>query len=103
MNPPYEQAKTYKIIAPASSNDDKDLVLVDKIFDNRNLSIHGKLVGLFLSCCAHNQKSLLSLNTIARNCKISKPTAIEAVRELKSQGFLEEVGHRLEGKVIKNA
>ena len=102
MNLPYGQAKTYIIIAPASSNDDKDLVLVDKIFDSRNLSTHGKLVGRFLTGCIHNQDAWPSLNTITKRCRIDKSVAIEATRELKSQGFLEEIGHRLEGSVIKN-
>jgi hypothetical protein len=102
MNPPRKQAITYKIIAPASSNSYQGLILVDRIFDNRNLSMHGKLVGLYLACCAHNQGTWPSLNAIANRCKIRKSAAIEAVRELKSRGFLEEVGHRPGRKVIKD-
>ena len=103
LNPLRERAKTYKFILPASSDDDQDLILVDKLFDNRNLSMHGKLVGLFLTGCIHNQEIWPSLNMIARRCRIGKLEAIKAIRELKSQGFLEELRYRLDGKVIKNA
>jgi hypothetical protein len=102
-NPLRERAITYKLIVPASSNEDQDLILVDNIFDNRNLSMHGKFVGLFLAGCAHNQDAWLSLNTIVKRCRITKSTTIKAIRELKSQGFLEELRYRLDGKVIKNA
>jgi DNA-binding MarR family transcriptional regulator len=102
MNPPREQAITYKIIAPASSNSYQGLILVDKIFDSRNLSKHGKLGGLYLACCAHNQEIGPSLSAIAKRCKIGKSAAIEDIRKLKSQGFLEEVRHRPGRKVIKD-
>ena len=98
-----ERAKTYKFILPASSADDQDLILVDKLFDNRNLSMRGKLVGLFLTGCIHNQEIWPSLNMVARKCRIGKLAAIKAIRELKSQGFLEELRYRLDGRVIINA
>lgn len=102
MNPLRGRAIAYKIITPVSSNDDQDLILVDKIFDSRNLSKHGKLVGLYLACCAHDQEIGPSLSAIAKRCKIGKSAAVEAIRELKSQGFLEEVGHYPGRKVIKD-
>jgi hypothetical protein len=97
-----DRVKTFKLIVPPS-NYDQDLILVDKLFDNRNLSMHGKLVGLFLAGCAHNHVIRPSLSTIAQMCKIGKFTAIKAIRELRGQGFLEELRYRLDGQVMKNA
>jgi hypothetical protein len=58
------------------------------LFDS-SLSEHAIIVRLFLARCANkNQEAWPSLNTIARRCKISKPTAIKAVRELESQGWI---------------
>jgi hypothetical protein len=54
-----------------------------------SLSEHAIVVRFFLARCANkNQEAWPSLKTIARNCKISKPTAIKAVRELESQGWI---------------
>ena len=54
-----------------------------------SLSEHAIVVRLFLARCANkNQEAWPSLKTIARNCRISKPTAIKAVRELESQGWI---------------
>ena len=62
------------------------------LFDS-SLSEHAIIVRLFLARCANkNQEAWPSLNTIARRCKISKPTAIKAVRELESQGWIRRTG-----------
>jgi hypothetical protein len=53
------------------------------------LSEHAIIVRLYLARCANkNHEAWPSLNTIARMCKISKPTVIKAVRELESQGWI---------------
>ena len=85
-----------------SSNEEQDLILVDNIFGNRNLSMHAKLVGLFLIGCARNQEAWPSLNTIANRCRTCNSKTIKAIQELKSQGFLVELGYRLDGEVIDN-
>ncbi len=81
------------------SDHEERQVLIDKrkrgwfwdyndLFDS-SLSEHAIIVSLFLARCANkNQEAWPSLNTIARRCKISKPTAIKAVRELESQGWI---------------
>jgi DNA-binding Lrp family transcriptional regulator len=81
------------------SDHEERQVLIDKrkrgwfwdyndLFDS-SLSEHAIIVRLFLARCANkNQEAWPSLNTIARRCKISKPTAIKAVRELESQGWI---------------
>jgi DNA-binding MarR family transcriptional regulator len=57
-----------------------------------SLSEHAIVVRLYLARCANkNQEAWPSLNTISRNCKISKPTAIKAVRELESQGWVRRI------------
>jgi hypothetical protein len=101
-NPLRERAKTFKFIVPAS-NYDQDLILVDKLFDNRNLSMHAKVVGLYLAFCSHNHETWLLINAIAMKCKIGKSATYLAIQELKSQGFLNELGYRLDGEVSYNA
>jgi hypothetical protein len=98
-----ERAKTYKFILPAPSDDDQDLILVDRFFANRSLSVHAKVVGIYFAFCAHNHESWPFINAIAVKCKISKHAAYFAIQELKSQGFLNELGYRLDGEVLSNA
>jgi hypothetical protein len=98
-NLPLERQNTM----PKSSNEEQSLILVDKIFGNRSLSMHAKLVGLFLIGCYCNRQAWPSLNTIALRCKIGKFTALKAFRALKSQGLLEDLGYRLDSEVINNA
>ena len=60
-----------------------------------SLSEHAIVVRLYLARCANkNQEAWPSLNTITRNCKISKPTVIKAIRELESQGWIRRVVHK---------
>jgi hypothetical protein len=47
------------------------------------------LVRFYLARCANQEREAWpSLNTIAKRCKISKPTAIKALRELEDQGWI---------------
>ncbi|MFZ5590661.1 MAG: helix-turn-helix domain-containing protein [Bacillota bacterium] len=57
-----------------------------------NLSANAMLVRLYLARCANGDRQAWpSLNTIARNCKISKPTVIKALRELEEKGWLKKI------------
>ena len=103
-NPLRERAKTFKFIVPASNYDhDQDLILIDNLFANRSLSVHAKVVGLYLAFCSHNHETWPFINAIAMKCKISKSATYLAIQELKSQGFLNELGYRLDGEVSYNA
>jgi len=79
------------------------LILIDKIFSNGNLSMHAKLVGLYLAGCAHDQDAWPSLNTIAKRCRIGNSKTVKIIKNLKSQGLLEELGYPLGGEVADNA
>ncbi|WP_165859230.1 helix-turn-helix domain-containing protein [Desulfofundulus salinus] len=57
-----------------------------------DLSANAMLVRLYLARCANGDRHAWpSLNTIARNCKISKPTVIKALKELEEKGWLEKI------------
>jgi hypothetical protein len=83
----------------------KDAALVDKrrknwfwdfndVFDS-TLSQHAMLVRFYLARCANQEREAWpSLNTIAKRCKISKPTAIKALRELEDQGWIRKTVRR---------
>lgn len=56
------------------------------------LSANAMLVRLYLARCANGDRQAWpSLNTIARHCKISKPTVIKAVKELQEKGWLDKI------------
>lgn len=57
-----------------------------------DLSANAMLVRLYLARCANGDRQAWpSLNTIARNCRISKPTVIKALKQLEEKGWLEKV------------
>jgi hypothetical protein len=103
INPFHELARIFKVMAPFSFNEDQDLIMVDQLFANRNLSVHAKVVGLYLAFCSHNHETWPFINAIAMQCKISKSATYLAIQELKSQGFLNGLGYRLDGEVSYNA
>lgn len=60
----------------------------DKVFGS-NLSAYAMLVRLYLAKCADKDgKACPSLNTIAKNCNISRPTVIKAIQELEAKGWI---------------
>lgn len=60
-----------------------------------NLSANAMLVRLYLARCANgDRQSWPSLNTIARHCKISKPTVIKVIKELQEKGWLSRIVRR---------
>lgn len=57
-----------------------------------DLSANAMLVRLYLARCSNGDRQAWpSLNTIARHCKISKPTVIKAVKELQEKGWLNKI------------
>lgn len=66
------------------------------VFDS-DLSAYAKLVRLYLARCANkNRQAWPSLNTIAKNCGISRPTAKRAVSELVEKGWIKKYVRRRE-------
>jgi hypothetical protein len=94
------RSKKFKFVTPV---EDHGLIVVDSLFANRNLSVHAKVVGLYLAFCSHNHETWPFINAIAMQCKISKSATYLAIQELKSQGFLNGLGYRLDGEVSYNA
>ena len=84
---------------PRMTQNNEDNALIDNrrknwfwdynnIFDS-SLSEHAMLVRLYLARCANQERQAWpSLNTITKQCKISKNTAIKALRELEEQGWI---------------
>jgi DNA-binding MarR family transcriptional regulator len=66
----------------------------NEIFES-DLSSSAILVRLYLARCANGDRQAWpSLNTIARHCRISKPTVIKALRELEEKGWLDKIIRR---------
>jgi DNA-binding MarR family transcriptional regulator len=61
----------------------------NSIFDDRALSPYAMLVRLYLARCANEDRlAWPSATTIAEHCNISKSSAIRAVKELESVGWI---------------
>lgn len=72
-------------------NDDADMVF------GSNLSAYAMLVRLYLARCANKDGwAWPSLNTIAKDCNISRPTAIKAIQELETKGWISKKLRRFE-------
>ncbi|MTI84965.1 MAG: helix-turn-helix domain-containing protein [Firmicutes bacterium] len=66
----------------------------NEVFDS-DLSKNAILVRLYIAKCANGDRQAWpSLNTIAKHCKVSKPTVIKALKELEEKGWLQKIIRR---------
>lgn len=63
----------------------------NEVFES-DLSKNAIIVRLYLAKCANGDRQAWpSLNTIAKCCKMSKPTVIKALKELEEKGWLQRI------------
>ncbi len=57
-----------------------------------DLSVHAKIIRLYLARCADNQsrQSFPSINTIAKKCSVSPATAKRALKELEDKKWIKK-------------
>jgi predicted transcriptional regulator len=57
-------------------------------FDKADLSVHAKIVYLYICRCKNNSRAFPSFNTIANKCSISRSSAQRAVDDLVEAGLI---------------
>lgn len=60
---------------------------------NSDLSVHAKIVRLYLACCADNatRQAWPSYNKISKDCRISRETAKRAIKELEEKKWIKKI------------